>query len=71
MNSLVLFLEKVTNDALVPLVTFLREVTNGTKSLSQQDFIPDNNCCRKTMMPIRPTSSTGLMNGSRMKACFM
>lgn len=34
MNSLVFFLEKVTNDALVPLVTFLIEVTNGTKSLS-------------------------------------
>lgn len=34
MNSLVFFLKKVTNDTLVPLVTFLREVTNGTKSLS-------------------------------------
>ena len=52
-------------DELIQIIQFVRPKVRNLNKATRWD------CLRKTLMPIHPTSSTGLMNGFRIKTCFM
>ena len=60
------YIEDLTWDELVQIIRF---VCSAEGKESEQSHALG--LLEKTLMPIRPTSSTGLMNGSRTKTCFM